>query len=132
MRSLIPTEAQDQRALFKWASYTKAPNGKILVDYMLHPKNEGAKDPIAGRMHRLGGLKAGVSDIFLAYPMQPYWCGLWIELKRSNLDFRSVTKMQDAWLSRMCNIGYAACICYGLDAAIERILNYLGLTVDGK
>ncbi len=131
-RSSVPTEDQEQAWLMEWASYHH-----ICKDHLIAIPNGGSRHPIeAAKLKRTGG-KAGVSDLFLAYPMYTsieegdrwdaghfYTCGLWIELKRTKNSRLSLH--QDAWLALMESVGYDAEICYGWVEAKDCILEYLG------
>ncbi len=54
------------------------------------------------------GLRAGVSDLFLAWPTKRF-PGLWIELKVND---NKLTKMQVVWLELMEKAGYATAVVY--------------------
>jgi hypothetical protein len=102
-------------------------------DYLIAIPNEGKRDPKVGAKHKKLGLKPGVSDLFLAYPMTSVH-GMWIEMKKPRRDFRSeneadnaATEEQQEWITKMNAIGYMAFVCYGADDTIETIKTYLGI-----
>ena len=77
------------------------------------------------------GVKAGVSDLFLAIRHHGM-AGLWIEMKKPVTDFEresaavtAFSEDQRLWIDRMQRQGYGACVCYGWDAAKELIDAYL-------
>jgi hypothetical protein len=68
------------------------------------------------------GLRAGVSDMFLACPSEGYH-GLFIEFKRRGGDLRPE---QVIWQQREADYGYETAVCYSVDEAIQTINEYLG------
>lgn len=105
-------------------------------------KNQGHGDRVRGNQSAAEGVKAGVSDIFLPFPMDckegsgiytgngyATYCGLYIEMKRperrnhkdggmskEQLDFQAYVRQQ----------GYACEPAYGWQHARDIILKYLG------
>ncbi len=77
------------------------------------------------------GVKSGVSDYFLAYPLAGYH-GLWIELKRVAKARSVVSEAQRIWLGSMKSLGYKAMVAYGAQDASDKINEYLGLHVSDK
>ncbi len=77
------------------------------------------------------GIKKGISDFFLAFPVQNEygvcWYGLWIELKVGK---GKLTKEQSAFIHRKLQRGYEAVAVWGEEAAKEVILNYLNRDVN--
>lgn len=69
----------------------------------------------AGRL-KAEGVRAGVSDLFVAHPVGE-WKGLWIEMKSKT---GSASRDQKDWLTRMAAKGYATAVCRGADMA-ERV-----------
>lgn len=68
------------------------------------------------------GLKVGVSDLVIAYPVAPYH-GMYLEVKvhpRSK-----ISDEQHAWRHLMDAIGYYSCIGIGYDDSIREIQSYL-------
>ena len=120
MKSIIPipTEAEEQRALFEYASYHP-----ILKDYLIAIPNGGKRTKVNGYNMKMQGLKSGVPDIFLAYPSKNYH-GLWIELKRNVKNVR-ISKNQSDWILRLSSKNYAAVVCKGKDNAIDILTRYL-------
>lgn len=129
-------EDQEQIAVVQWASLYCVPNTKHRIsDYLIAVPNEGRRSPRSGNKFRKLGMKAGVSDLFLAYPQNSIH-GLWIEMKKQRQHFESErqadnaeTVIQKVWRDRMESIGYMGRVCYGADHAIHTICIYLGLKV---
>lgn len=109
----------EQIAIIQWAYHQPIPR-----DYLIAIPNGGSRHPIEARNLKRQGVKAGVSDLFLAYPVSPY-AGLWIELKRPSPHKSNVTTAQATWLERMQQIGYAGYVAYGSVDAIQKINTYL-------
>jgi hypothetical protein len=125
--NLIATEQQEQIALMQWAALHP-----ICKDYLIHIPNGGSRHPLEAKNLKRMGVKAGVSDLFLAYPQYHYdeegmhgqWRhGLWIELKSKK---GKVTNTQLYWLSQMQERNYIAEVAYGWEEARDIISRYLG------
>lgn len=117
LKSIVPTERQEQLALMQWVNLQP-----LIRDIFLHIPNEGKRNPIQGYVMARCGLKKGVSDYYLPLPRKSHH-GLWIELKRREGGIER--KEQKDWINRMKQLGYAAQFCYGCDEAIEVIKEYL-------
>jgi hypothetical protein len=94
--------------------------GKI-GDYLIAIPNGGRRGEVEAAILKAEGVKAGVSDLFLAVPMNGFH-GLWIEMK---IKPNKVTESQIAWITRMAGVGYAAIVCWSCDEARLAILDYL-------
>ena len=127
-------ESQEQRALIQWAEWQRMPGANEKVsDYLFAIPNGGKRNKIEAARLRKEGVKAGVSDLFLAHPSGSLH-GLWIEMKRNRKDYSyesladvAVTDLQAMWLDRMERAGYQASVCYGAEQAITTIKSYLGI-----
>lgn len=113
---LRATESQEAQALTHWVS------AHGLAPYWAHIPNEGKRSLRHGAKLKREGLKAGVSDYFLATPMINTH-GLWIELKSPK--GKKPTAEQEAWLQRMRLQGYAAFWAKGWVNAAAGIYEYL-------
>lgn len=142
----FPLEDDEQIWLMDWAITHPICSKFLIANPMggLRPKSVGAK------LKKMGA-KAGVVDLFLAYPSRCsatdredlsarssfFYSGLWIELKRrkvitihelevKNKSWKSTTPEQDDWIALMLSVGYQAKTCNGCDEAKDCILEYLG------
>lgn len=86
-----------------------------------HFANERRCSIQQGRLLKRMGVKRGVSDFFLALPLNGK-SGLWLELKVGK---NKPTKEQLSFLSRKESRGYEALIAWGFDSAKEIIWDYL-------
>ena len=77
------------------------------------PNGGGRSKAEAGRL-KSEGVKAGVSDVFVAYPVA-HWHGLYIEMKRP--DGGTLSEEQRRWLAESERLGYLAVCCRGADEA---------------
>jgi HNH endonuclease/VRR-NUC domain len=115
-------EHQHQKALIDWAHINKRQYPWLL--YLIAVPNGGHRRPaVAGKL-KAEGVKAGVSDLFLAYPKGAY-SGVWIEMKAPRSQGgKAPSRAQLEWLEAMRKNGYAAAVCYGWDDAREVLLAY--------
>ena len=119
-------EDDEQKNLMQWARVARF-RGILVADYLIAIPNGGKRNvKEAGRL-KAQGVKAGVSDLFLALPANGF-CGLWVELKAPRTATSKAGKPSQAqldWLDRMAQVGYAAQLCYGWEAAKQTIQEYL-------
>lgn len=125
---ITPTEEQEHIAFMDWARLHP-----ICKDYLIHIPNGGSRHPLEAKKLKRMGVKAGVSDFFLAYPKLSIEgdgfpkgvisCGMWMELKTKG---GKLTITQNNWLARMQIQRYFCYIAYGCDDAIEKVKTYLG------
>jgi hypothetical protein len=126
-------EDGEQMALLEWSVTARIPEsaGLRVADFLLAVPNGGKRGiREAARFKRLG-VKAGVSDLFFAYPCGE-WAGLWIEMKKRRKDFRSdveataaTSEVQKQFHELMFWAGYETAVCYGAEQAMEAITEYL-------
>ena len=127
-------EDLEQVAIMRWAGFTRIPGtNEPISNYLIHIPNGGKRNVREATRFKRMGVKAGVADLFLAYPMGTM-PGLWLELKKQERHFStpalvrlSVKPNQREWLERMSAVGYMVDVCFGADAAILRIKSYLGV-----
>jgi len=119
---IVSTEAQEQRALFEWAAYsrTKYP----ALDLMFAIPNGGSRNLIEARHLKEQGVKAGVPDICLPVPSVRF-TALYIELKRRKGGRAS--DEQRGWIAALNRVGCRAVVCKGWEEAREEIERYLGI-----
>ncbi len=117
------TEEQHQEQLGKWWAFVCKRYRKP-EHLLFHPPSEGVRSIIfALRLKRLCWRK-GFPDLQLLVPSSRYH-GLFIELKTKK---GRATPEQLQYISDLRSEGYAACLCYGFDAAKRCIEDYM----DGK
>ena len=114
------TEAQEQKALFEWAAYSRRKYPQL--DLMFHIPNGGSRDLIEARHMKEQGVKAGVPDICLPVPSGRY-TALYIELKRREKG--SVSDEQRGWIAALNRVGCKAVVCRGWEEARRVIEDYL-------
>lgn len=113
------SEHDEQVALFRWAQMNE---GRWpVLRWIFSIPNGGQRATVTAIRLKAEGVKAGVPDIFLPWPMGG-WCGLWIELKVGS---NKPTEKQNEWLAALRMAGYSAAVCYGADEAIRVVENYL-------
>ena len=118
-RLTTPSEAEEQIAVMKWAELMshKHPCLKMLFHI---PNGGGRNISEAANLKRMG-VKSGVPDLFLPYPVGD-WHGLWIELKTER---GRVMGAQLEWIEYLRSQGYAAYVCRGAEQAINCLEEYL-------
>ena len=124
-------EADHQKAVIEWAAWheKKWPCLKFLYAC----PNEG-KHKVQYRVHQKAmGVKSGVPDLFLPYPIarppekreygwvEPFH-GLYIEMKAGK---NKPTKNQQDWIKYLSEAGYRVEVCWSCDEAIAVIKSYL-------
>ena len=120
-QTLIPTEAQEAKALVEWWSYA-CRKSKIPENALIHIPNEGKRSIRAAQALKSQGMRPGVPDYFLAVPRLD--CpGLWIELKRRKNGV--VSDEQRIMIAMLKAQGYEAVIAYGAEQAANAIRAYL-------
>lgn len=155
------SEHAAQASLFMWAnmayhfgltaanertSYTKAGVAKELLAargdvvpqlkwlHAIH--NQGHGDAIRGAKAKAEGVKAGVSDLFLPFPMRvgaglnlalpgKFYSGFYLELKVGN---NKPSDIQLEFMAEMKALGYAADWATGWLEARQKILAYLQIS----
>ena len=117
---LEPTEAEEQRELFKWAKMQSGRYPELL--YMYHVPNGGHRKTREAALLRAEGVRSGVPDIVLPAPRKPFH-GLYIELKRQKSG--TLSEDQKRYLNFLNFAGYKAVMCRGWKEARETIMSYL-------
>lgn len=120
MRTQIPTEAQEQSALFQWAGRMQGRFPALALMY--HIPNGGSRNPVEARHLREQGVKAGVPDICLPVPNSQY-SALYIEMKRRSGG--RVSDVQRGWIAALNRAGNLAVVCRGWEEARDEIIEYL-------
>jgi hypothetical protein len=103
--------------IFDWVRIHKFDN------FIFHIANERRTSPQAGALLKRMGVKAGVSDIFIARPSRGYH-GMFMEIKSEK---GKVSPSQKAFLHNMKMEGYEVAVAYGADEAIAWIQAYLDI-----
>jgi len=132
-------EDTEQESLINWARVESiAGTGYRILDYLLAIPNGGKRNVREAARLKRQGVKAGVSDLFFAYPVGNYH-GLWIEMKKRRDQFkrpsdikRAASDSQIEWIVQMRDQGYAAEVCFGWIEAMELIVEYLQGKYDGE
>lgn len=116
----VPTESQEQQRLVLKLNW-QHPD---LVFFAI--PNGGRRSKGEAIKMRLEGVKAGVPDIFISEPIGSYH-GLYVELKRIDMNEKSVSKDQKDIHSVLLDKGYQVKVCYGAAHAYKEILSYLNV-----
>lgn len=124
LRPYVPTlegysEAEEQEALIKWASYET--HMFPTLKWLYHCPNGGTRNPAEAVHLKRMGVKPGVPDLFLPFPVGDFH-GLFIEMKSQQ---GRPTACQREWIEYLRSVGYAAYVCHGFEAAQNILLAYL-------
>ena len=114
-------EHDEQSALFQWAALQE--NQIPALQHLFEIPNGGHRHKAVAVKLQQEGVKAGVPDIFLAFPYGGFH-GLFIEMKAGS---NTTTERQDEWIGKLLNVGYMTAVCYSFETAKQEILDYLGI-----
>ena len=113
-------EHREQVALCQWWSRACGTFGLPEICLFAIP-NGGSRHMLTAVRLKAEGVKAGVSDLFLAVPRSEY-LGCFIEMKAPN---GTMQENQVEFQMQMALQGYNVVTCYGADEAIAFIKSYL-------
>ena len=116
----IPTEHQEQAALFAWADWMATVMPELSLMFAI--PNGGHRSKQTGALLKAEGVKAGVPDICLPVPRGDKH-GLYIEMKRRRGG--SVSAEQLKWLDALMRKGYECHVCRGCEEAKQAIMAYM-------
>ena len=106
-------------ALMQWAALS----GIKELKWLTHIPNGGGRDKREGAKFKAMGVRRGIPDYILPLPVKQF-AGLWLEIKVGK-NFPS--DEQIAWQAYLRSVGYACYVCYGWEAARDKILEYLNV-----
>ena len=119
---LIPTELQEQIAVFQWAELM---SGRYPMLKYMNSSLNGVRLTIGqANLAKKSGMVKGFPDIFLPYNNGTY-NGLFIELKR--IRGGVVSAEQKDFIAFLNSQKYLAVVCKGSQDAINQIKDYLNL-----
>jgi hypothetical protein len=111
------SESNEQIAAMDWL---RAQHPHI-AEHTFHIGNERKASYYAGYIMKRMGVLAGASDLFMAWPVDP-WHGLFIEVKSK---VGKISDLQTKFLQRMRIVGYRAVVCYGAEEVITTMKEYI-------
>ncbi len=114
-------ESAEQEAFITWCEYNEGKYPELGL--IFHIPNGGSRNKLEAANLKRQGVKAGVPDLCLPAARGKYH-GLYIEMK---VDRNKPTENQERWIKRLTQQNYAVAVCYGADAAIETVKEYLNL-----
>lgn len=110
------SEEQQQILLLRWIAHFP-----LVSEALIAIPNGGKRGKYEAYRLKLQGVKAGVSDLFLAIPMHGK-AGLWLEMKRAD---GKLTALQKKWLGLMELLGFAVVTAYSFEQAKQAIIDYI-------
>lgn len=104
--------------------------------------NQGHGDKVRGALAKAEGVRKGVADTFLPWPvyeqcpsdsqvMMMKWAGLYIEMKKPSerpVSFKSKGGLSDEQIEfkeYALNVGYGWCVCYSWSEAAKTLRQYI-------
>jgi len=115
-------EHDEQVKLFTWARMMVEKDIEYwMLEYMFAVPNGGLRDIITASRLKAEGVKRGVPDIWLPYPIY-YYQGLVIEMKSEK---GKISKEQQDYLDFLNKHQWHAVVCYSFEEARDEIKNYL-------
>lgn len=109
------SESDIQKTVMSWARLQ--PN---LKDLIFHIPNESPRSARYGKSLKDLGMKAGVSDLFIAMASHNYH-GAWIELKSQE---GLLSPAQNLFLQSMATQQYFTAVCHSIEEALKTIKWY--------
>lgn len=109
------SEESIQKTVMEWVRLHP-----LLSKVIFHIPNEGRRTWRFGKLLKLMGMRAGVSDLFVGLARHGYH-GAWIELKSSK---GILTPAQKGFMRDMAAQGYYVRACWSVDEAIQVIKDY--------
>jgi hypothetical protein len=120
-------EDDHQIALFQWIRLKEKSDPRYAS--IIAIPNGGKRSKVTAARMKAAGVRAGVSDIFVAVAMGGYH-GLWLELKKPRVKGEPKPKTspeQKAWLVCQLENDYSCGVCYGWEDARDFIISYFGM-----
>ena len=118
----MTSEHAEQAALIIWADHLAKSGQLPQLSMLMAIPNGGYRPPAVAARMKAEGVRAGVPDLFLAYPNAAGYHGLWIEMKVGK---NRPTPAQWEWIEALEGYGYAVAVCWGMEEAQEVVLDYL-------
>ena len=118
----VQHEHREQVAIMHWWRMQHNYYGLPLVALLSVPNAGMGRNAIQGARLKAEGVRAGVSDLFLAVPRHGK-AGAWIEVKAIG---GRESDVQAEFQTEMRRLGYRAVTVYGADEAIRFLKDYIG------
>lgn len=115
LKSGEPSESSIQKAVMEWVNLHP-----VIKKFIIHIPNEGKRTARYGKSLKDMGMRAGVSDLFVAMQRHGY-IGAWIELK-SHQGVLSFAQKQ--FLYDMESQNYFTMVCSSIESAIRTLKWY--------
>ena len=116
----VPTEHEDQVALFQWRDWAKSRHPEL--EAMFAIPNGILKNAAAHAKFKAEGFSPGLPDVM--FPVSRHgFIGLAIEMKR--IKGGKVSEDQRKWLALLQEHGWRCEVCKGFDAAKQVLEDYL-------
>jgi hypothetical protein len=110
------SEATEQAALVQWAQLNEQQYPELR--YLFHIPNGGWRHYQTAVRLKGQGVKRGVPDLFLPFPLP----GLWIEMKFGK---NKLTPNQSRWCRELSRAGYHVAVCWSFEEARDVLIDYL-------
>ena len=117
----LTSEDQHQAALIEWTELPEIRTKYPMLKWLFAVPNGGKRLAQTGSVLKQTGVKAGVPDLLLLYPMNDCH-GLIIEMKYGK---NTPSKEQKAFMTYHTNLDYRCVVCYSWIEATQQIICYL-------
>jgi hypothetical protein len=122
------SEHIEQVNFFYWSWLNRAKHPAFELIFAI--PNGGARHPAVARKLKDEGVKSGVPDIFIPWPMpEKRLFGMWIEMKSEK---GRVSDTQNWWMEKLKSVGYHHVVCRSWQDAATCACEYLDLKLDLK
>lgn len=116
----LPTEHQEQVALIDWADIVSVSKWPALR-WLYAVPNGGARHVVTAMSLKAEGVRPGVPDLVLPFPVFPFH-GAYLEMKRRG---GALTPLQAEWGDYLKEQGYAYRVAHGFEEARDFLIAYL-------
>ena len=120
------SESGHQKALFCWININKSLYPQLTLAFSI--PNGGLRSKVTAARMVAEGVRKGVSDIFLPFPVLGYH-GLFVEMKKPGTKGKREGKPkpeQEAFAELMTAQGYKVVFCWHWQEAAAEMVRYIG------
>ena len=117
------SEEKEQARLIRWSTLRATRAIAPQLEALFHPPNGGKRDAFTGAQLLALGVKKGVPDLLLPFPVHPH-LGLAIEMKSAD---GVLSPHQKRWLAMLTTFGWSCQVARSAEEARDILAQYLQL-----